>query len=72
MTHWETVVASEAPFTPRFRPQENMNTGSSSTLSAAPVMTAIDEIRTEDSARAAQFRLCAGRLNSAATNIQKA
>ena len=35
-------------------------------------MTAIEEIFTEDSARAAQFMLWAGRLNSAAMNIQKA
>ena len=39
---------------------------------AAPVMTAMEEIFTEDSARAAQFMLWAGRLARAATNIQKA
>ena len=49
-----------------------MNTGSSSTLSSAPVMTATEETRTEDSVRAAQFMLWAGRLASAAMNIQKA
>ena len=42
------------------------------TLRAAPVMTATEEIFTEDSARAAQFMLWAGRLKSAAINIQKA
>ena len=72
VTNWETVVASDAPCTPRPRPQSNMNTGSSATLSSAPVITAIEEIFTEDSARAAQFMLCAGRLASAAMNIQKA
>ena len=35
-------------------------------------MTAMEEIFTEDSARAAQFMLWAGRLNRAAMNIQKA
>ena len=38
----------------------------------APVMTAIEEIRAEGSALAAQFMLWAGRFASAATNIQKA
>lgn len=49
-----------------------MNMGSSTTFSSAPVMTAMEEIFTEDSARAAQFMLWAGRLARAATNIQKA
>ncbi len=41
-------------------------------IQRAPVMTAMEEIFTEDSARAAQFMLWAGRLARAATNIQKA
>ena len=49
-----------------------MNTGSRMIFSTAPVMTAIEDIFTEDSALAAQFMLCAGKLASAATNIQKA
>lgn len=49
-----------------------MKMGSSAMLSSAPVMTAIEEILTEDSALAAQFMLWAGRLARAATNIQKA
>ena len=49
-----------------------MKTGSSNTFNAAPTITATEEMRTEDSARAAQFRLCAGRLASAATNIHSA
>ena len=72
VTHWETVVARDAPSTPMFSPQENMNTGSSATFSAAPVITAMEEIFTEDSARAAQFMLWAGRFARAAMNIQKA
>ena len=72
VTNWDTVVAMEAPATPRLRPQSNMKIGSSRTFSAAPVITAMEEIFTEDSARAAQFMLCAGRLASAAMNIQKA
>lgn len=72
VTNWETVVAREAPSTPIPRPQSNMNMGSSTTFSSAPVMTAMEEIFTEDSARAAQFMLWAGRLARAATNIQKA
>ena len=72
MTNWETVVAMDAPSTPIFRPHSNMKIGSSTTLSKAPVTTATEEIFTEDSARAAQFMLCAGRLARAATNIQKA
>ena len=60
------------PSTPMPRPQSNMNTGSSTTFKRAPVMTAMEEIFTEDSARAAQFMLWAGRLARAATNIQKA
>ena len=52
--------------------QSNMNTGSSATFSSAPVMTAMEEIFTEDSALAAQFMLCAGKLARAAINIQKA
>lgn len=35
-------------------------------------MTAMEEILTEDSALAAQFKLWAGRLASAAINIQNA
>ena len=57
VTHWEMVVARDAPSTPMPKPQENIKTGSSATLSAAPVMTAMEDIFTEDSARAAQFRL---------------
>ena len=72
VTNWDTVVAREAPSTPMPSPQSNMNTGSSTTLSSAPVMTAMEEIFTEDSALAAQFKLWAGRLARAATNIQKA
>ena len=72
VTNWDTVVAREAPSTPMPRPQPNMKMGSSTTLSRAPVMTATEEIFTEDSARAAQFMLWAGRLARAATNIQKA
>jgi len=53
-------------------PQSNMKMGSRTTFSSAPVITAIEEILTEDSARAAQFMLWAGRLARAATNIQKA
>ena len=49
-----------------------MNTGSSVTFSSAPVITATEEIFTEDSARAAQFMLWAGRFARAAMNIQKA
>ena len=60
------VVAREAPYTPRSNPQENIKTGFRSTLRAAPVITATEEILTEDSARAAQFKLWAGRLKRAA------
>ena len=49
-----------------------MNTGSSRIFRAAPVITAMEEIFTEDSALAAQFMLWAGRFASAAMNIQKA
>ena len=49
-----------------------MNTGSSATFSSAPVINAAEEIFTEDSARAAQFMLLAGRFARAAMNIQKA
>ena len=66
------MVAREAPATPMFKPQLNMNTGSRAMFSREPVMTAIEEIRTEDSALAAQFMLWEGRLARAATNIQKA
>ena len=72
VTNWDTVVAMDAPATPRFRPQSNMNTGSSATFSSAPVINATEEIFTEDSARAAQFMLWAGRFARAAMNIQKA
>lgn len=41
-------------------------------MRAAPVTTAMEVIFTEDSARAAQFMLWAGRFAKAATNIQKA
>ena len=72
VTNWETVVAWEAPATPWFKPNSNMKTGSRMMLRPAPVMTATEEIFTEDSARAAQFMLWAGRLARAAMNIQKA
>ena len=72
VTNWDMVVAREAPSTPIFRPQPNIKTGSRMIFSAAPVMTATEDIRTEDSALAAQFILWAGRLARAATNIQKA
>ena len=72
VTNCDTVVAREAPSTPRFKPQSNMKMGSRTIFSMAPVMTAIEEIRAEDSALAAQFMLWAGRFASAATNIQKA
>ena len=72
VTNWDTVVARDAPSTPMPSPQLNMKTGSSTTFSAAPVMTATEEIRTEDSARAAQFMLWAGRFARAAMNIQNA
>ena len=65
-------MAREAPCTPIPRPQSNMKTGSRTTFKAAPVMTAMEEILTEDSALAAQFKLWAGRLASAAINIQNA
>ena len=47
VTNWDTVVAMDAPATPRFNPQSNMNTGSSTTFSTAPVITATEEIFTE-------------------------
>ena len=72
VTHCETVVARDAPSTPMFSPQENIKIGSKITFNTAPVMTAMEEIFTEDSALAEQFMLCAGRLNNAAINIQNA
>ena len=72
VTHCETVVARDAPSTPILSPHENINMGSRITFSAAPVITAMDETFTEDSALAAQLRLCAGRLKRAAINIQNA
>ena len=64
------MVARDAPSTPIFNSQENMKSGSSITFKTTPVITAIEEIFTEDSALAAQLRLCAGKLNNAAMNIQ--
>ena len=57
VTNWDTVIARDAPSTPMFKPQSNIKTGSRTMFSAAPVMTAMEEIRTEDSALAAQFML---------------
>ena len=66
------VVAREAPSTPILKPQSNIKIGSKITFAAAPVITAMEDIFTEDSALAAQFTLWAGRLARAAINIQKA
>ena len=49
-----------------------MKMGSRTIFSMAPVITATEEIRIDDSALAAQFMLWAGRFARAATNIQKA
>ena len=57
MINWETVVARDAPSTPISSPHENINMGSRATFNAAPAITAIEDIFTEDSARAAQLRL---------------
>lgn len=72
MTNCETVVAREAPSTPIANPQSNIKTGSSTTLRAAPVTTAIDEIFTDDSCPGRAVHTLAGRLARAATNIQNA
>ena len=70
VTNCDSVVASDAPATPISSPQLNINIGSRMTFSAAPATTATVVIFTEDSALAAQYKHCAGKLNIAAIKIQ--